>query len=305
LIDLNITPITEVSTHIPREIADKELLDAVESVIRTLLEESEIPWTHVLGIGIGTPGVTDLLKGAVIHSPHNPSWGHDFHLRDLVVHRIRETTSVYVDNAIRFRTIAERDLGVLQGVKDGIVVHCDEGLISGVLLDGAIRRGFNNLAGSVGHMTINPADTVPCDCGGHGCFEMQVKPARVLERFVGALSTAPHSELSSRDPASLTIEDLFDAAENGDPTARTVMQKVAQWFAVGLHNLILSYDPEVLVIQGTYASAGENFRAQLIQQVESISLLGAPIKTRVLFSSLGEDAASLGAASYALSQAFV
>lgn len=305
LVDLNINPIAEVTAHIPREIGDQELLDAMESAIRALLADGELSWSDLLGIGIGTPGVTDLFRGAVIHSPHNPSWGHDFHLRDLVLHRIRETRTVYVDNAIRFRTIAERDLGVLQGVKDGVVVHCDEGLIAGVLLDGVIRRGFNNLAGSVGHMTINPADTLRCDCGGYGCFEMQVKPTRVLDRFVHDLSTTPHSELSSRDPASLSIGDLFHAAETGDPTARTVMQEVAQWFAVGLHNLILAYDPELVVIQGTYATAGEYFRTELIRQVESVSLLGAPMKTRVLCSSLGEDAASLGAASYALSQAFV
>jgi predicted NBD/HSP70 family sugar kinase len=305
LVDLNINPIAEVSVHIPRETVDQELLDSVESAIRNLLSDGDVAWSHLLGIAIGTPGVTDLFRGSVIHSPHNPSWGHDFHLRDLVQERIGESCKVFVDNAIRFRTIAERDLGLLQGAKDGIVVHCDEGLIAGVLLDGVIRRGFNNLAGSVGHMTVNPADTAQCDCGGYGCFEMQVKPGRVLERFVQRLNIERNSEFSSRPPSSITIEDLFAAAEDGNPGARHVMREVAQWFAVGLHNLILAYDPEIVVIQGKYADAGAYFRSELIQQVEKVSLVQAPLKTRVVCSSLGEDAASLGAASYVLSKAFV
>jgi N-acetylglucosamine repressor len=299
LVDLQLRVMTSVAQPVPAEIRATELVDLLDQMVRGLLVSSDVTGGRCLGIGIGTPGVTDLGLGEVVFSPHHPGIGEHLALRDLLAERLEYVAPVFVDNSIRFRTIAEQTMGHLRGVRDGAVIYCDDGLISGLLLDGQIRRGPNSLAGSIGHMTINPADPVRCACGGYGCWEMQVSPDRLVQEMNARV--ARNSPASS--PPDLTVAAVLDRADSGDPDAVELIDRVAHWFAVGIHNMILAYDPETIVIQGVYARPEGRFFRSLTEQITEISLVRAPFQTRVVASALGKDAANIGAASYALSMA--
>ncbi|HKK49907.1 MAG TPA: ROK family protein [Alkalispirochaeta sp.] len=299
LIDLQLRVLTTVAQPVPAEIRARELVDLLEQMIRRLIKSAPVDGGRCLGIGVGTPGVTDLGLGEVVFSPHHPGIGEHLALRDLVAERLDRSAPVFVDNSIRFRTIAEQTMGHLRGIRDGAVIYCDDGLISGLLLDGRIRRGPNSLAGSIGHMTINPADPFQCACGGYGCWEMQVSPDRLVDEM--------RLRLLQRTPSPARVADniasVMDLADQGDPDAVELIDQVAHWFAVGIHNMILAYDPEVVVVQGVYARQDSRFFRSLTDQIGGISLLRAPFQTQVVCSSLGSDAANLGAASYSLSMA--
>ena len=301
LVDLHLRVMTSVVQPVPAEIRAAELVDLLEQMVRRLLVSSDTTGGRCLGIGVGTPGVTDLGLGEVVFSPHHPGIGEHFALRKLLAERLEYVAPVFVDNSIRFRTIAEQKMGHLRGVRDGGVIYCDDGLISGLLLDGQIRRGPNSLAGSIGHMTINPVDPVQCACGGYGCWEMQVSPDRLVDEM--------NARLARRNPTSfkqdMTVENVLDLADDGDPDAVELVKRVAHWFAVGIHNMILAYDPETIVIQGVYARPESRFFRSLTAQITDISLFRAPFQTRVICSTLGKEAANIGAASYSLSMALM
>ena len=298
LVDLQLRVITSLAQPVRADIRAAEIVDLLEQMVRGLLLSSDTNGGRCLGIGLGAPGVTDLGLGEVVFSPHHPGIGEHLALRDLLAERLEYVAPVFVDNSIRFRTLAEQTMGHLRGVRDGAVIYCDDGIISGLLLDGQIRRGPNSLAGSIGHMTINPSDPVQCDCGGYGCWEMQVSPRRLVAEMGARLKRRAPKESPGGE---LTVATVLDRADDGDPDAVELIEGVAHWFAVGIHNMILAYDPETIVIQGVYARPDSHFFRSLTEQITEVSLVRAPFQTRVVCSNLGKDAANIGAASYSLS----
>jgi len=305
LVDLNIETAGVFRKSIAPDLNAAELLSVIDELIAALVDNPHIPRESILGIGVGSQGVTDFERGIVLTSPHNPSWGKELPLRDMIQKRVGVAIPVYVDNAIRFRTLAETTAGRLRNVQNSQVIHCADGLIAGNILNATIYRGVHNIAGSIGHMKINVTDTERCDCGGFGCFEMQVMPRRVLARAQSLKADFPDSVLVRNPDGALYLEELFAASESGDGLARIVMDETIAWFAIAIHNLILMYDPEVVVIQGTYAHAGDYFINSLRERVGKVSLINVAQRTTIEYSQLDdEEAGTLGAASYVLLHAF-
>ena len=299
LVDLDLDTVAEFRKEIRLDASVQELVAILDELFAALVDHAGVRREAILGVGVGSQGVTDSESGVVLTSPHNPGWGNRLPLRDIVRSRLGTPVPVYVDNAIRFRTLAETTAGRLRNVQNAQVIHCAEGLIAGNILNGSIYRGVHNYAGSIGHMKVNVDDTERCDCGGFGCFEMQVMARRVLGRAEALQGAFPGSTLYRDLPA------LFAACEAADPLARVVMDEAIGWFAIAIHNLILMFDPELVVIQGTYAHAGDYFFESLREQVGKVSLISVSHRTAIECSPLDdEEACTLGAASYVLLHAF-
>lgn len=297
LIDLRMNTIAEQRVSVPQNIHGDEFVELLCSMILSLCSSPEAAGRRCLGIGIGAPGITDSGLGEMVVSPHHPALGEHFALRDRLYERLGRSSPVYVDNLILFRTIAEQTVGHLRNVTHGAVVYCDDGLIAGIVINGEIHRGVNNLAGSIGHTTVNPTDSERCACGGYGCWEMQVVPERIVSRYRSLVQELP----------TMTPFDAFlyvmNRADDGEENAQRVMDEAAHWMAIGIHNLILSTDPQIISLQGVYARGESYFFSKLLDHLRHTSLLKAPFHTEIVCSSLGSDAANTGAASYALTMA--
>ncbi len=305
LVDMNIDTVARVERPLSPSASAAELVACIDEVQTSLLREAGLPREVVLGVGVGCHGVTDSEQGVVLTSPHNPGWGDNLPLRDLVQKRVGRSTRVYVDNAIRFRTLAETTAGMLRNVESAHVIYCADGLIGGNILGSAIYGGAHSYAGSIGHMKVNVEDTEQCACGGYGCFEMQVSEARVLARTAALRDRYPQSSLYAASASRLARAAIFAAAEQGDPLARAVEDEVIGWFAIAIHNIILMLDPEVVVIQGRYGRAGSYFLDGVRKQVGKVSLVNVKLETRIEASALGdEESGTLGAASFVLLHAF-
>ncbi len=285
--------LVERSRPITFDLGIETLLSTIEIVVESLLNDSRVNGADVLGLAFGTHGVTDFEQGVVVRSPHNPSWGSYLHLRKLIEERLRYAFPVFVDNTVRFRALAEVAQGALRNSTNGVVLHTSEGVIAGLIQNGRLYRGPHNLAGSIGHLIVNLGDAANCACGGTGCFEMQVRPARVLERSGIAISGDTDSEER--------LSEILAALPNQPQHVRDAIEDVATWFAVLFHNLIVMWDPDVIVLQGVYARAHESFLEAIRERMNAVSLLGVQTKTKVVSSTLGENAAEIGAVSYVIS----
>lgn len=305
VVDLNIGTVARFRRDITLEATVEELLVAIDALLARLIDDAGIARASILGVGVGSQGITDSERGVVLVSPHNPGWGTQLALRDLIRQRVGAATPVYVDNAIRFRTLAETTAGILRNARNALVIHSAEGLIAGNILNASIYGGVHNYAGSIGHMKVNVNDSERCDCGGYGCFEMQVMQRRVFARAHELRGSFPESSLFDSDGREPDMPALFAATERGDALARAVMDEVISWFAIAIHNLILMLDPEKVVIQGNYAKAGDYFLDSLRARVPQVSLINVSHETPIEYSFLeDEEAGTLGAASYVLLHAF-
>ena len=79
---------------------------------------------------------------------------------------------------------------------------------------------------------------------------------------------------------------------------------MARWFAVGLGNIILTNDPELIVIQGQYVKAGECFLKRVREGIRRIGLPDVEKTVRVQFSAMGEERGVIGGAAFVISDFF-
>lgn len=301
--DLDAKILNEKSIPFEENEALDKVVDAMSSAYGWLLGRDTDYAGKVIGIAVGAHGITDFRKGVVIHSPHFPSWGENAPLARLLKKELSFEGPVLIDNQIRFQVFAEKVKGVAKGRKNIIVLEGGVGLVAGVIVKDEIKRGAHFLAGEIGHMIINPQEPELCACGGRGCFETMVSVKRILrsarekiERHRG------RSALKAVEPAALTIRTVFEASNAGDTLAQAVVDEAAHWFAIGLSNLVLAYDPEMIVLQGIFAEAGDYFIRQLRRKINEVSLVHIKKNVQIEYSRFGRNAGVLGAAAFVIAE---
>jgi predicted NBD/HSP70 family sugar kinase len=301
--DLDAAILHEKSFPFKENEALGKVVAAMSSAYGWLLGQDPDYAGKVIGIAVGAHGITDFRRGVVIHSPHFPSWGENAPLARLLKKELSFEGPVLVDNQIRFQVFAEKVKGVAKDKKNIIVLEGGVGLVAGVIVKDEIKRGAHFLAGEIGHMIINPEEREECACGGRGCFETMVSVKRILRLAVEKIKKFREpTSLREIEPCALTILDIFKASNNGDTLAQEVVDEAAQWFAIGLSNLVLAYDPEILVLQGIFAEAGDYFIRQLRRKINEVSLVHIKKNVQIEYSKFGRNAGVLGAAAFVIAE---
>ncbi|ENK0579828.1 ROK family protein [Clostridium botulinum] len=179
-----------------------------------------------------------------------------------MVGRIISKTSDYcVENLVR---IAGSSLLLQEEYRNKrmVIIYTEEG-ISACYIDREVLTGRNALIGEIGHMTIDYSDKEICSCGSKGCFELMVSESRIQKK----LKENPKKLSSSTMKRWIKSDDLmpylFEEADKGDELAKEVVSYLAEMFSLMLKNVAINFDPEIIVIQGKYAYAGEYFKIEL------------------------------------------
>jgi len=150
-------------------------MDLVYCLIDQLLPAATAP---MLGLGVGTPGLIDAERGSQVHWSVNLDWL-DMPLRDLLEARYQLPVSVL--NDCQASALAEHFFGPAQRSSNLVLIKSEQGVGSGVILNGQLFHGDNFGAGEIGHVVIDP-DGPPCRCGNRGCLETLASVSAVVER---------------------------------------------------------------------------------------------------------------------------
>jgi len=291
----------ELQTNEKFNIVLKKLVNSYEQ----LINDTGIDRKKIVDLAVGTYGVTNFDKGVVIFSPHFPSWGENIELKKNISEQIPDKIPIYVDNGNRFQAFAEKTVGIARHEKNIVTLIAGKGMGSGVIMDNEIKRGGHFLVGEVGHMIINPVSGEMCACGGKGCFEAMVSTGRIIRMAKEKYDRYPDSLVfNGGKPDEIDIYNIFNASAKYDELALELIDDVINWFAIGISNIILLYDPQIIVIQGIFAKAGKYFLDNLRKKVNEISLPKIKKETKIEYSELGDRVGVLGAASYAISKYF-
>jgi len=281
------------------------VIDRIVRLYEDLISDNGISRDKLLGMAVGAHGITNFRDGIIITSPHFASWGENLPFKDLLEEKLPDQIPIIIDNHIRFQVYAEQARGVGVGFKNIVVLEGGEGLVAGIIVKDSVKRGMHYLAGEIGHMIINPNGEEVCACGARGCFEAMISVNRILrlakEGYEDNRDSAIFRNKNVRD---ITIYDIFEHANRGDRFARKLMDDVISWFAIGISNMILMYDPELIVIQGIYEKADRYFLDGLRKSINTVSLPRIEKNVKIEYSHFGKEAAALGAASYLISNHF-
>jgi len=290
---------------------NEELDSVIDKIVYsyyTLLGRSEVESGKVIGLAVGIYGLTDFDSGIVFYSPHYPSWGKNIKMREKIVKRIPENINVIVENLPRFLVFAEKSLGAARHESDVVSILAGYGIGSGIIIGNEIKRGHHKIMGEVGHMIINPSEEMICACGAKGCFEVMVSIDRLKKIIELNRSDFPQSVILNRSDngsiKDLLPDDIFSAYRDKDSLTIKAVDEILNWFAIGLSNIILIYDPQVIVIHGVYTKAGDEFLKKLRKRIGQISLTSVKKETKIKYSELGDKAGMLGAAAFVINRFF-
>lgn len=189
-------------------------------------------------IGIGCAGLIDSSGGRIRWMPH--AVGRDIPLAAILADRFG--VPVVVDNDANLAVLAESRLGAGVGFRMVLMVTIGTGIGAGLAIEQEIERGRGGL-GEVGHMRLTAEPD--CSCGSSGCWETLVS-GRVLD-----------AEAQTTLGADASGADLVEAAAGGNSAAIDALDRVGEWLGIGLGNLIAALDPDVIVIGGGAAAAGD------------------------------------------------
>ena len=189
------------------------IIGMVEHSIGEVLAAQGGTRDEIAGVGIGSPGPLDRKTGTVINTP-NLGW-RNFPLRDLVSNQVKLPCTL--DNDANCATYGEWWLGAGRGVDTLVGLTLGTGIGGGIVLNGQIYHGCSDVAGEIGHMTID-SNGRRCKCGNYGCLEQYASGPAIAVRAVagieaGAVRAIPVSRARSIGSAAVAAGGDFNPGQ--------------------------------------------------------------------------------------------
>lgn len=285
--------------HIQSKLASKKLsetTDVLVSLVTETLAEVERQKLTVYGVGISAPGPLSSSEGRLILTSSYPEWS-GFSVKTFIEEYFG-FASVIVEHDANVSVLAEKWFGKGQECNDLVYVVADRGVGAGIYSDG-IYTGYRNVAGEIGHTTID-YNGRKCECGNRGCLEMYCSSTAVLKEAQSIFE----SEGPEGWKNDMTIEEIGHLASRSEPNAKRLLTKAGTFLGIGLVNIINTYNPEMIIIGGEMAKAGDVWFNAVKAAVEKRSPSEIHSGTFIDISSLPMEPAFLGTGILAINQLF-
>lgn len=268
------------------------ILEAIVAGVHLLFVEGQVAPGKLFAIGVGAPGMTDVVRGRVIRAVNLKDWT-DVPLRDTLQNVFEVPTMV--DNDVNMAALGERWAGCAANEANFVFIALGAGVGAGIVIDGLLHRGSRWHAGEISHMLLD-----------HRRWDIDHGEQGFLESVAGADAIARHGmRLRSRAGAAVLSSDhaaaVFEAARAGDRRAEAVVRQIAVYLGATIANIAAVLDPALIVFGGGISHVGE----QLLQPVRDVVARIVPNVPEIRVSAAGDDAQVLGSLYSALQLADV
>ena len=269
--------------------------DCMAQAARAAAKDAGVALEAVASIGVGAPGSIQPDTGVVKY------WSNlDFEnvpLAELLGARLGRP--VLLENDANAAALGEYAAGAGRGSASMVAVTLGTGVGGGAVLNGKLYTGFNYAGLEVGHFVIQ-YDGRPCTCGRMGCFEAYCSATALIKRTRAVMQERRDSKLWALAGGSLegvTGRTPFDAAAQGDPAARMVLDEYMGYLGCGVTSLVNIFQPEVFCIGGGPSAQGETLLAPLREILDREDYArNQTRRTKLVRATLGNDAGLIGAA---------
>lgn len=273
---------SEVKLQLP--ITGQEFMAALKNSIKEVLETKD----PVIGIGVAMHGVVDVATGTSLYAPN-------LGLGNIPIKEELEETfglEVKVENDARAMALGEYWFGNHGELESMVAVNIGSGVGAGLIIDGKLYHGSSDIAGEIGHMTIDLHGEI-CECGNRGCLQTFVAGPAIARKVTGKAPGNP-----------LTAENVFEQALGGNEEFADILKESGRAMGVGLTNLIHIVNPEKIILGGGVSKAERFILPAIRETIEASALTPAASRTKVEVSKLGDDATLIGAITLLLVDVF-
>lgn len=277
--DLGADVIGESTEPITISAGPEVVLNRLWDIWSDILQRAGRTTADVAGVGIGVPGPVEFATGRPRNPPIMPGWdGFDIpgFIHDFV------DAPVLVDNDVNLMALGEFDAG-WRDVHHLLFIKIATGIGAGIVSDGQLNRGAQGSAGDLGHVQAQRESAVECTCGNTGCLEaIAAGPAiaaRLRERGLDVDSTT----------------GVVDLVKTGNGPALQAVRQAGRDIGAVLATCVNLLNPDVIVIGGPLAEAGEHLLAGVREVVYHRSPPLATQHLRISPSHTGAHAGVRGA----------
>ena len=268
---------------------DEACLHTIAKNIRNFFVEHDLEWNRVLGMGISVAGRVNPKTGySNLYSfdPERPI--NKILSEDLDI-------PVVIENDSRAMTYGEYLSGVVKKEKNVLFVNVSWGLGMGMILDGRLYYGTSGYSGEFGHFPLLNNDQI-CRCGKVGCLETGASGSALVRMISEQLQAGRASSLSRlfKDQGKVNLNDIFKAIQEEDILTIETIEKIGGNLGRGLAGLINVFNPQLVVLGGKMALAGDYLLLSVRSAVKRHAQTIANQDTAIKFSKLRNQAAPIG-----------
>ncbi|WP_315099202.1 ROK family transcriptional regulator [Capnocytophaga sputigena] len=268
-------------------------------IITQFIHNSKVPKHKILSMGINISGRVNTLTG---HS-YSSFYFDERPLTEMFENELN--INVSIDNDSRAMTYGEYIKGCVNGEKNVLYVNVSWGLGLGIIVGGQLYYGKSGFSGEFGHI---PAfgNEILCHCGKKGCLETEASGLALHRKFLEKLHSGHSSLLTQKSGynpnAPISLNDIIEVALQEDMLAIELIEEIGNSLGKHIAGLINLFNPELVVIGGTLAYAGDYLMLPLRSAIRKYSLNLVSKDSTIKVSKLGEKAGLLGASLLARSK---
>ena len=294
LLDQNGTVLSRVQYPTTNLKSAEEVIDCLANSINEV--RGDYP---IVGVGVASPGTVDTAQGIIFKGTNLPNWV-NIPLQERLEAKVKLPVKIVNDaNAAAW---GEYFLGAGKDSKVMVYVTISTGIGSGIVLDDRLLLGNNGFAGELGHTTIGQNGLV-CSCGQLDCWEAYASGTSIARIATDRAkeNTTLMTELAEKEGVAIGAKHLFEAASLGDSVACEVVDQVTDSIALGLKNIIHSFNPDYIVIGGGVSLAGDVLFSPVIEKTRNLVLKPYRDTFNIVPAQLVNDVGIVGAATLCFS----
>ena len=248
----------------------------------------------VVGIGLGSPGTLDI-KNGIVNYANNLGW-ENLHVAD-IFHEVLPYP-VRLTNDANAASLGEAKYGAGKSYKTIIMLTLGTGVGGGIIIDGKLFEGNEGKGGELGH-TVIVVDGEQCTCGRKGCLETYASATALIRETKKAMTLNKRSLLWKVCPDITMVDGKvpFDAAKQDDKIAIQVLDNYIKYLGEGILNYCNIFRPNVIVLSGGVANAGDYLFDRLNNYVKERNYgYKMTPEVKIVPAELGYDSGKIGAA---------
>lgn len=222
----------------------RDVGELVTNAIEALVKSEHAP---IQAIGISVPGISNRKNGTV-WAPNIPGWDQYPLLNE--VKNVVGDIPVSVDSDRSCYILGEMWQGNAKGCDNAIFIAVGTGIGAGIVSDGRVIHGANDIAGAIGWMALQQPfrqEYVPC-----GCFELNASGAGIAKMAVKYITddSLYKGLFLDKQPEDITAHDVIAAYNVHDAIAVKVINNAIMHWGMAIANLISIFNPEKIILGG-------------------------------------------------------
>lgn len=287
---------TRIERRLTTPLTNSEFLEILKEGIHALIADTSIDLGKIIGLGVAMHGVVEVETGTSLFAPN-------LGLTNIPIKEELEKEfelEVKVENDARAMALGESWFGNHGELDSMLTVNLGRGVGAGLVINGKLYHGAQDIAGEVGHMTIDINGEI-CECGNRGCLQTFATGSAIRKQAQKVLKEHPIHDI---EVCSITGEKVYEMALAGNQDFVKILENTGAIIGIGLTNLIHIINPNKIVLGGGVTKSGKYILPAIHKSIEQRALTPKSKQTEVTLSELGDDATIIGAIALLLEDLF-